>query len=339
MVPEVQTRLTRLSSSPQVSVVIPTYNRAVVLGRAIRSVLTQTFSDLECVIVDDGSTDHTIAIVEAFSDPRLRLLRLHVNRGANHARNVGIRAARGELIAFLDSDDEWLPQKLERQVARMQGTAYSGVTVVYCRYYEHDGATDRMTPHGTIYEGEVFEHLLTGWHPPSTSLFLVTRASLHAIGGFDECLPSAQDYDLCLRLAEAHNQFAAVDEPLVIKRENMGSQLSTDPATRLRGAWLLDRKWAPVITRQLGSAGYRQWRARRDALIKGFLRTRPHKYDTVSGDLVPAWRSFLLLVRFLPWSRRYLIHGLVLLILGPRVYDIARRVKKAINRRRDRQEP
>lgn len=96
-------------SAPQVSVVIPTYNRAGVLGRAITSVLSQTFPDLECIVVDDGSTDQTVVLVERFQDPRLRLLRLPVNKGGGHARNVGIQAARGELLAFLDNDDEWLP--------------------------------------------------------------------------------------------------------------------------------------------------------------------------------------------------------------------------------------
>lgn len=161
-----QGRLT--PTAPQVSVVIPTYNRAAVLAHAIRSVINQTLSDLECIVADDGSTDQTVALVEGIQDLRLRLIRLSCNRGVGHTRNVGIRAVRGELIAFLDSDDEWLPQALERQVRRMRESADPRVTVIYCLYYEHDGVTDRLTPHGTlIYEGEVFEHLLTGWHPPT----------------------------------------------------------------------------------------------------------------------------------------------------------------------------
>ena len=320
-------------SSPQVSVVIPTYNRAAFLGRAITSVLTQTFPDLECLVVDDGSTDRTVALVEGFQDPRLRLLRLPVNRGVGHARNVGIQAARGELIAFLDSDDEWLPQKLERQVTRMRETAAPRVTVIYCLSCQHDGAADRMKPHSTIiYEGDVFGHLLTGWCPPTASLFLVKRASLQEIEGFDGRLPYAEDHDLWLRLAEAHNYFAVVGEVLVIKYEDTGPQLTTDPFLRLGGMRLFDRKWGPVIKRHLGSAGYRRWRAGRDYSIKEFLRTRSHKYDTLSGDRVPSWRWLLMLVRLLPWSRRNLIHGLVLLILGPRVLLAASRAKKALGR-------
>ncbi len=318
-------------ASPQVSVVIPTYNRAALLPRAIRSVLSQTFPDIECIVVDDGSTDHTAALVEGFQDPRLRFLRLSVNRGVGHARNVGIQSARGELIAFLDSDDEWLPQKLERQVKRMRETADPGVAVIYCLSCQYDGAADRMKPHRTIiYEGDVFGHLLTGWCPPTASLFLVKRASLQEIGGFDERLPYAEDHDLWLRLAEAHNHFAAVGELLVSKHENRGPQLSTDPFVRLGGTRLLDRKWEPVIKRHLGSMGYRQWRARQDRLIKGFLISRQKKYDTVSGDRVQSWRLVLMLLRLLPWARWHLIHGLVLLIRGPRVYGTIWWVKKAV---------
>lgn len=205
--------------------------------------------------------------------------------------------------------------------------------MIYCLCSQYGGAADRMKPHSTIiYEGDVFGHLLTGWHPPTPSQFLVTRASLRELGGFDERLPYAEDYDLWLRLAEAYNHFAAVGELLVIKRENTGPQLSTDPAARLRGTRLLDRKWGPIIKRHLGSVGYRRWRARRDQLIKGFLRTRSHKYDTLSGDRIQSWRWFLMLLRLLPWSRRYVIHGLVLLILGPPAYEIVWRAKKTLRR-------
>jgi hypothetical protein len=187
-----------------------------------------------------------------------------------------------------------------------------------------------MTFSTLIYEGEVFGHLLTGWQPPTASLFLVKRASLQEIGGFDERLPYAEDYDLWLRLAEAHNHFLAVGELLVNKYENGGLQLSSDPFARLGGMRLLDRKWGSVVKRHLGSRGYRRWRAGRDRLMKGFFRTRPNKYDIVSGNRVPSWRWFLVLLRLLPWSRRYLIHGLVLLVLGPRVYETLWRVKKAV---------
>ena len=106
---------------PTVSVVIPTYNRADVLPRAIDSALGQSVADIEVVVVDDGSTDDTEALVADYEDDRLRYVAHETNRGANVARNTGIEAADGEYIAFLDSDDEWKPTKLERQLERLEG--------------------------------------------------------------------------------------------------------------------------------------------------------------------------------------------------------------------------
>src|SRR6202162_5963963 len=101
----------------KVSVVIPTYNRAYIIGEALESVLTQSYLDFEIVVVDDGSTDDTPEIIQAFQDERIRYIRLERNLGCSAAYNSGIAAATGELICFLDSDDIWRPDYLERQVA------------------------------------------------------------------------------------------------------------------------------------------------------------------------------------------------------------------------------
>ncbi len=101
-----------MAEKPMVSVIIPTYNRAHVLGRAIRSVLDQTYQDFELIVVDDGSSDHTGEVVATFADPRIHYLRHEKNRGAAAARNTAIKTAQGEYIASLDSHDEWLPEKL-----------------------------------------------------------------------------------------------------------------------------------------------------------------------------------------------------------------------------------
>ena len=108
--------------TPKVSVIIPTYNRAHLVGRAIRSVLNQTYQDFEIIVVDDGSTDNTEEVVKSFNDPRIRYIRHEKNRGGSAACNTGIRAARGEYIAFQDSDDEWLPEKLEKQMQVFENT-------------------------------------------------------------------------------------------------------------------------------------------------------------------------------------------------------------------------
>ena len=112
--------------SPPVSVVIPAYNRAATIGAAIDSVLRQTFTDFELVVVDDGSTDGTLAAARAVTDPRLRVVAAPHNLGAAGARNLGVAEARGTWIAFQDSDDEWLPEKLARQMARLATPAPEG---------------------------------------------------------------------------------------------------------------------------------------------------------------------------------------------------------------------
>jgi len=115
----------------RVSVIIPTYNRAATLGRAIDSALEQTIDDLEVVVVDDGSTDDTESVLAAYEDPRVRTIIHATNQGANVARNTGLEHVRGEYVAFLDSDDVWHPAKLERQLAALE--ARSSIWVgAYC---------------------------------------------------------------------------------------------------------------------------------------------------------------------------------------------------------------
>jgi glycosyltransferase involved in cell wall biosynthesis len=332
MVPEMQGRLT--PSSPQVSVVIPTYNRAAVLGRAITSVLTQTFPDLECIVVDDGSTDQTVALVEGFQDPRLRFMRLPVNRGGSHARNVGIQAVRGELIAFLDSDDEWLPSKLERQVARLHDCEDPRAAVVYCRCTVRDGLTDRrwFGPR-VVYGGDVFQYLLGGWHPPTSSAFLVKRASLLEVGGFDESLPCAHDYDLWLRLAEASQHFVAMDEALVVKYEYGDDQISGDTTARVRASEILDRRWGPVIQRHLGWAGYRQWKRGRWRNAQ-WVYFRRVKIAVAHGRRMEAWRYWAEMCRLFPYSysMRYVCGAFLMIVLGFHGYYLLVHTIEAVRR-------
>src|SRR5215207_1289449 len=107
-------------TEPAVSVVLPTYNRAPLLGRSIQSVLGQSYGDFELLVIDDGSTDGTDGVVAAFGDPRVRYVQLERNRGAGAARSVGIRMSRGRFLAFQDSDDEWLPSKLMKQMSAFE---------------------------------------------------------------------------------------------------------------------------------------------------------------------------------------------------------------------------
>ncbi|HWR21787.1 MAG TPA: glycosyltransferase [Verrucomicrobiae bacterium] len=320
------------SQSPLISVVIPSYNRAALLPRAITSVLTQTFSNLECIVVDDGSTDHTEQVLAGFPDPRLRVVRLPGNGGYSRANNTGIQVARGELIAFLDSDDEWRPEKLECQVARLREYGDPMATVVYCRCMVRDALSGRMwrRPH-RIYEGDVFPYLLEGWHPTTPSLFLVDRRSLLKVGGFSETLPSAQDYDLWLRLAEASFRFVATDEVLVVKHEYSDDQMSDDPTTPVRTGEILDHRWGPVIRRHLGWVGYRRWRKRRWDVVQ-WAHFRRIKIAIAHGQRLEAWRTWVGMCRLLSHSIQYVCSAFLMIVLGFRAYCLLVHAVEAVRR-------
>lgn len=233
---------------PPVSVVIPAYNRATSIVAAIESVLRQTHSDFELIVVDDASGDGTAEAAEAVADPRLRVVRLPANRGAAGARNAGAAEARGRWIAFQDSDDEWLPEKLARQLARLGERP--GAVAAYCGLLtvgELDAArpdADRLgadgaertrvlytpPPETDLVEGRIQPTLLVR-NVMSTQTVVVRRDVFAALGGFDESLPAMEDWEFAIRLA-GQGEIAFVDAPLVHQRfspnsltRNLGKQL------------------------------------------------------------------------------------------------------------------
>ncbi len=235
------------SAPPAVSVVVPTYNRADTIRAAVESVLGQTFANFELLVVDDGSTDGTVAALKGMSDPRLRLLKHPRNLGGNAARNTGIREARAPWVAFQDSDDEWLPQKLEKQMALL-AILGAGYVAAYCGMavvddLETAGSTSprartrlRYVPDSALVdvEGDIQAALLRT-SLVSTQTLIARRDDLLTIGGFDEGLPALQDWDCAIRLS-ALGRFAFVDEPLVVQ------YFSPDSITRHRDRRLAARQ-------------------------------------------------------------------------------------------------
>ena len=214
---------------PRVSVIIPTYNRVDVLPRAIESVLTQTMDDFELIVVDDGSTDDTHSYLESVEDPRVRSVGHGMNRGANVARNTGIEAASGTYVAFLDSDDQWHPRKLERQLDVLDSRSVEWVGAYCDTEIRVDGATGRLEmigarilsrTHNThrMEGGEdlMGEILADNVQPGAGSTFLVRTDIAKQVGGFDESLDRFQDPEFVLRVLEV-GKVAYVDEPLVIR--------------------------------------------------------------------------------------------------------------------------
>jgi glycosyltransferase involved in cell wall biosynthesis len=198
---------------PLVSVVIPTYDRAGLLPRALDSVLAQDYPEFEVLVVDDGSTDGTAGVVAGYGDPRIRYLRQDRNRGVAAARNRGLREARGDLIAFLDSDDEWLARKLSLQVAlfaggsRRLGLVYTGVESVA----GPGGRTVELPAHrGDLHAGMLLRNLIHG----GGSNAMIRASVVATVGYFDETLPAIEDYDYWLRIARFY-EIDFIDEPLI----------------------------------------------------------------------------------------------------------------------------
>jgi glycosyltransferase involved in cell wall biosynthesis len=210
-----------MSSNYLVSVIIPTYNRAHLLDRAVRSVLNQTYQNFEIIIIDDGSTDNTKDIIGQFEDDRIQYI-CQQRCGASSARNRGIEIAKGEYIGFLDSDDQWLPQKLEKQIKKFQEVS-DKVGVVFTNFWIMWGNRKILgktkMKRGYIYEDELFEDHVTG------TTILVKRECFDKIGGFDEKIPARQDYDLCLRISKYYH-FDYVKEPVVNVNWNSGGRIS-----------------------------------------------------------------------------------------------------------------
>lgn len=207
--------------APLVSVIMPTFNRAGWLSDSIGSVLSQTYPSIELIVVDDGSTDHTTEVVQAFGD-RLTYLR-QANRGVSAARNRGVAASQGAWVAFLDSDDLWRPTKVAAQVALFQ--AQPEVEVCY---------TDEIwIRHGVRVNPKRIHQKHTGWlfEPSlprciiSPSSVMMRRSLWTRLGGFDERLPACEDYDLWLRMT-ARVPVTLVPEALIVKRGGHADQLS-----------------------------------------------------------------------------------------------------------------
>ncbi len=207
--------------SPRVSVIIPTYNRSWCLSEAIDSVLSQTFQNMELIVVDDGSTDETPALLSRYGD-HLRVL-CQSNRGVSAARNGGIQTARGNLIAFLDSDDTWQPGKLARQVDFFDTHPDAMICQTEETWIRRGVRVNPKRRHRKL-SGWIFEASLA-LCLVSPSAVMMRRELLEGMGGFDESLPACEDYDLWLRVSLRY-PIHLIDDALVVKRGGHEDQLS-----------------------------------------------------------------------------------------------------------------
>ena len=211
-------------NGPRVSVIIPTYNRGWILEDAVDSVLGQTYTNFELIVVDDGSTDDTRVRLQPYGE---RIAYVHqANQGVSAARNTGLRLARGDLIALLDSDDLWKPAKLARQVAFFDAHPEDQICQteeVWIRRGKRVNPKNRhRKPSGWIFEPSLALCLV------SPSAVMLRRGLMEAMGGFDVSLPACEDYDLWLRIS-LRCPIHLIEDPLVVKRGGHADQLSAAP--------------------------------------------------------------------------------------------------------------
>ena len=240
VIPPLHRQVSDMQHPPRVSVVIPTHKRPELMARAVQSVLDQSCRDFEVIIVDDNArgfpeqqaTENLIA--ERFNDPRIRYIVNETRLGGAEARNIGIREARGDYIAFLDDDEDWMPEKLSKQVS-MLDTAALDVGVIDTGFYDwkKNGKVRIVRPK---MQGWILESLLrkTGGRAPKLSTMLCRKSALLEAGLFDPELRARQDYDLYIRLARLC-RFESVKEPLSNKRSDAHGRISGNPDNIVQG--------------------------------------------------------------------------------------------------------
>ncbi len=203
--------------TPTVSVIVPTYNRAHLLGRALQSILNQTYKDFEVIVADDGSTDKTDEVIRSFSALDIRYIRHEKNKGEAAARNTGVLAAKGEFIAFLDSDDEWLPEKLEKQMAVFQyhsprvGIVYSNMCEIERNGKRRIWKSPTFMPEDGRFYRRALNYQVYGIGIGSS---IVRKACFEKVGIFDERLSYYVDFDFFIRLSKEFC-FYHIKEPLM----------------------------------------------------------------------------------------------------------------------------
>jgi glycosyltransferase involved in cell wall biosynthesis len=229
---------------PIISVIIPTYNRARFLERAINSVLKQTYQNFELIIVDDCSTDDTESIIKNFIDERIVYIKLKKNSGSSVlTRNKGIKVAKGEYVAFLDSDDEWISEKLQKQIELFTESNNFNLGFVSCNAIYIYEKENRILNRIIQRPKDVFKKLLEANFIPSASSVLIKKEVFNTIGLFDRKIKGVQDWDMWIRISQKY-AFDFVPESLLkyyIHNSNITNELSLK--TQMRASAVILQKY------------------------------------------------------------------------------------------------
>jgi len=257
-----------IGREPDVSVVLPTFNRDYELKRAMDSVFSQTHSNFELIVVNDGSTDQTSALLDSINDPRLHVIRGSINRGANWARNQGILSARSGVITFLDSDDAYLENKIESVLALFRGYPELDLIVdSFCFLRDVEGGVEeRMKINPDISEigafrAALFERRIS----KATTALSVRKAAAIDAGLFDEELRRRQDFEFVLRFSKSHDCIAT-SQVLWTKHAGRNS-ISTNPSTFLEATIEICKR-NPEYLQQHSNFLYRDLRSHFSKLLR-----------------------------------------------------------------------
>ncbi|HEY5469035.1 MAG TPA: glycosyltransferase family A protein [Bacteroidales bacterium] len=290
-----------MKMNPEISVVIPTYNRSAILQRAINSIVSQTFKDWELIVVDDCSTDNTFDIVKLFTedDKRIKYHKLERNSGANAARNLGIKFANADIISFLDSDDEMHPLNLQKQYEKFLSIPDLALCYTGVDYYSENKMVSDVHPHvrGSL---ELFLFTNLKGLGSSTSGFSIRKEVFEKIGGFDESMVSQQDLDLLVRVA----RFYTIDfiEGCNTKMYlNSGNRISDNRLSVIQGEVQFMQKHEQRI-RELG-------------LYHHVARKLARKYALYAKDLRKAYSTLFKAIRYRPTYFYAYIYALKLPVL------------------------
>lgn len=226
---------------PLVTVIVPVFNGAKTIEETIASVLNQSFSDFELLIMNDGSTDNTLDVIAGFGDSRIKVFS-HPNSGSNPTRNRGIDAASGKYVSFIDADDLWTPDKLEAQLNALKETPQAAVVYSWTDCIDEQGKYLRPGAHAIV-AGNIHANLLLTDCIGSGSNVLVCKQALIEVGKFDESLPNAQDWDMWLRLS-ARYHFACVPKTQVLYRVSATSLSSNVQRMEAASMRVIERSFA-----------------------------------------------------------------------------------------------
>ncbi len=229
---------------PLVSVIIPLYNRENTVQKAVDSILCQTYRNIEVIVVDDGSTDKSVDMLKKYADDsRVKVFCQVKNKGANAARNRGIQEAQGEYIAFQDSDDEWLPCKLEKQILYMLKNDY---LASFCSYRKYYGQDVQIIPEmRTRVSYESLRNRLRKGNVVGTPTLVIHKQIVDEVGMFDETLPRLQDYEFVIRIIKQFD-ICYIDEPLVNVYQ-LNDNISLKQESLAQAQMLLMKKHADFV--------------------------------------------------------------------------------------------